>query len=51
MVHTATSLALNQTGLLTTKQYGLNAGLKQFTHCSNVAAMKELTQLHMMDCF
>ena len=32
-------------------QYGLRAGLKKFTHRSNAAVLKELTQLHMMDCF
>jgi hypothetical protein len=51
MVHTATSLALNHTGLPTKKQYGLKAGLKIFAHHVNTAVMKELMQLHMMDCF
>ena len=51
MVHTATSLALNHTGLPTKKQYGLKAGLKKFTHHGDAAIMKELTQLHMMDFF
>jgi hypothetical protein len=51
MVHTATSVALNHTSLPTKKQYGLKASLKKFTHRGDAAVMKELTQLHMMDCY
>ncbi len=51
MVHTATSLHLAAKGHPPKKQYSLKAGLCQFAELGAAAVMKELSQLHVLDCF
>ncbi len=51
MVHTATSLHLAAQGHPPKKQYSLKAGLCQFSERGDAAVMKELSQLHVLECF
>ena len=51
MVHTATSLHLAAQCHPPKIQYSLKAGLCQFSERGDVAVMKELSQLHLLECF
>jgi hypothetical protein len=51
MVHTVTSLHLAAQGHPPKKQYSLKAGLRQFAERGDAAVMKELSQLHVLECF
>jgi hypothetical protein len=51
MVHTATSLHLAAQGHPPKKQYSLKVGLHQFAERGDATVMKELSQLHVIECF